>query len=292
MIYTIAFANQVQVLDGAITSPPNTPPTQQRFFSSGPREPAFSASTYKPPAFYPNKKPRTEGGLDPSPTFKSRSSLSSPGAPTAVVDERRQPFYQAPTLRQEHTYPGTVNYHHSRGLIDDAHSRSGAKTANGSYRSPEMAPYSSIRTDHSSSSHMRPSADYYASSSADRYALPSERSFAERRSSVVNAPHPLDAPRAAYPPSRSPHYSLPLREDSSISKEHYVDRSRLHAPDVYNRLGYEDAQPTFFMPSHYDYQQGKTRKRSNLPKQSTEIMKTWFDQVGQRHPRRIASVHC
>lgn len=46
--------------------------------------------------------------------------------------------------------------------------------------------------------------------------------------------------------------------------------------------GYQDAQPTFFMPSHYDYQQGKTRKRSNLPKQSTEIMKTWFDQVCPR----------
>jgi len=53
----------------------------------------------------------------------------------------------------------------------------------------------------------------------------------------------------------------------------------MHAPEVYSRMGYEDAQPTFFMPSHYDYQQGKTRKRSNLPKQSTEIMKTWFDQV-------------
>jgi hypothetical protein len=70
-----------------------------------------------------------------------------------------------------------------------------------------------------------------------------------------------------------------MREDSGAPKEHYMDRGRLHASEVYNRLGYEDAQPTFFMPSHYDYQQGKTRKRSNLPKQSTEIMKTWFDQV-------------
>jgi hypothetical protein len=70
-----------------------------------------------------------------------------------------------------------------------------------------------------------------------------------------------------------------MREDSGAPKDHYMDRSRMHAPEVYSRMGYEDAQPTFFMPSHYDYQQGKTRKRSNLPKQSTEIMKTWFDQV-------------
>jgi hypothetical protein len=142
-----------------------------------------------------------------------------------------------------------------------------------------MAPYPPSRADQSSSSRMRLSADYYASSATDRYALPSERSFVERRPSSVNAPHPLDAPRAAYPPSRSPHYSLPMREDSGAPKDHYMDRGRLHAQDAYNRLGYEDAQPTFFMPSHYDYQQGKTRKRSNLPKQSTEIMKTWFDQV-------------
>jgi len=43
--------------------------------------------------------------------------------------------------------------------------------------------------------------------------------------------------------------------------------------------GYEPAQSAYFMPSQYEYQHGKARKRSNLPKQSTEIMKTWFDQV-------------
>lgn len=38
-------------------------------------------------------------------------------------------------------------------------------------------------------------------------------------------------------------------------------------------------QTPYFVPSHYEYQHGKARKRSNLPKRSTEIMKTWFDQV-------------
>ncbi|KAJ9619917.1 homeodomain super [Taxawa tesnikishii (nom. ined.)] len=36
--------------------------------------------------------------------------------------------------------------------------------------------------------------------------------------------------------------------------------------------------PTFFVPTHYEHQNGKSRKRSNLPKQSTEIMKRWFDE--------------
>ncbi|OTA32570.1 hypothetical protein BTJ68_06803 [Hortaea werneckii EXF-2000] len=42
--------------------------------------------------------------------------------------------------------------------------------------------------------------------------------------------------------------------------------------------GYESPQSQYFMQAHYEYQHGKTRKRSNLPKQSTEIMKTWFDE--------------
>lgn len=69
--------------------------------------------------------------------------------------------------------------------------------------------------------------------------------------------------------------------DEAHEQHRYMERSRLRQEEMYaNMAGYlKETQPTFFMPSHYDYQQGKTRKRSNLPKQSTEIMKTWFDQV-------------
>jgi hypothetical protein len=76
--------------------------------------------------------------------------------------------------------------------------------------------------------------------------------------------------------------------DEAHEHPHYMERSRLQQQEGYAKIaGYQEAQPTFFMPSHYDYQQGKTRKRSNLPKQSTEIMKTWFDQV--RRDRRVLS---
>lgn len=77
--------------------------------------------------------------------------------------------------------------------------------------------------------------------------------------------------------------------DEAHEHPHYMERSRLQQQEGYAKIaGYQEAQPTFFMPSHYDYQQGKTRKRSNLPKQSTEIMKTWFDQV--RRDRRVLCV--
>lgn len=107
-----------------------------------------------------------------------------------------------------------------------------------------------------------------------------------RRSSVVNhrdfvPPHPVEPTHSAYPSSRPANYSLPMRDEASHTREHshYIDRDRLQHDPYSKVVGYQEAQPTFFMPSHYDYQQGKTRKRSNLPKQSTEIMKTWFDQV-------------
>jgi len=84
---------------------------------------------------------------------------------------------------------------------------------------------------------------------------------------------------ATYPPavhSRGP-------QIESYGAHHEDDRmprpSHLPPPS-YNRSPYGSTPPSYFMPSQYEYQQGKARKRSNLPKQSTEIMKTWFDRVG------------
>ena len=299
----------LQVLHGAITSPPDTPPTQQDLFQSGPREPAFSASTYKPPALYPNKKPRTEFGLEPSPTFNTRSSLSSPGLSSSTIETRpgsigqrssaphsystphsehdsirRPSLYQVPTLRQEQTSPGAVNYQYTRSYLDDARSRPNGVATTAPHRSPESSSYSSSRSEVSygqtPTAQSRAAGDCFPSST-DRYVIPTSR-----RSSVTSQrdyapPHPVEPSRNVYPAARPAHYSLPMR-DEAHEHPHYRERSRLQQQEGYAKIaGYQEAQPTFFMPSHYDYQQGKTRKRSNLPKQSTEIMKTWFDQVRQ-----------
>ena len=299
----------LQVLNGAITSPPDTPPTQQDLFQSGPREPAFSASTHKPPALYPNKKPRTEFGLEPSPTFNTRSSLSSPGLSSSTIETRptcigqrssaphsystphsehdslrRPSLYQAPTLRHEQTSPSAVNYQYTRSYMDDARSRPNGVTATAPHRSPEGSSYSSSRSEVSYGqtpmASSRPAGDYFPSTT-DRYAIPTSRRSSVTSQREYAPPHPVEPSRGAYSATRPAHYSLPLR-DEAHEHPHYMERSRLQQHDGYAKIsGYQEAQPTFFMPSHYDYQQGKTRKRSNLPKQSTEIMKTWFDQVRQ-----------
>ena len=190
---------------------------------------------------------------------------------------RRPSLYQVPTLRQEHTSPDAVNYQYTRSYLDDTRSRSNGMLNGASFPSARSeVPYGQTTT-----AQPRAAVDYFPSS-ADRYAVPTSR-----RSSVVSQrdfapPHPVEPTRSAYPATRPTHYSLPMRDEPSLSHEHshYIERGRLQQQEGYVKIaGYQEAQPTFFMPSHYDYQQGKTRKRSNLPKQSTEIMKTWFDQV-------------
>jgi hypothetical protein len=87
-------------------------------------------------------------------------------------------------------------------------------------------------------------------------------------------------------PRQSPYYpnvrySAPAR-DAYPEHRDSIRYGRIdeQQPRSFGQNSYHQGNvPSFFMPSHYEYQHGKARKRSNLPKQSTEIMKTWFDQV-------------
>lgn len=314
-------AHDHQILGDAISSPPDTPRTQDAPFQPSPREPAFAASTFKPPSLYPNKKPRTERSLEPSPKFHTRSNLSSPGLPSAPydpthvrnarrpsipythassradhLDARRMSIHQSNHQPHDQISPGSVRYHFERHVREPPSARSndfaragytsrepvGFTTSVGG-PSPPLMPY-----------HARPPLDHH-SASTDRYTSSLARN-PDRRSSIVA---PSDYPTPRYEPHHvpgpqphhsTPQYSLPLRDEYSPRK---VPRYEPRGPDEaeaiagFNRGGFQDAQAAFFMPSHYDYQQGKTRKRSNLPKQSTEIMKTWFDQVCIPHRKLL-----
>ncbi|TKA41806.1 hypothetical protein B0A54_08232 [Friedmanniomyces endolithicus] len=81
---------------------------------------------------------------------------------------------------------------------------------------------------------------------------------------------------ATYPPavhSRGPQ----IESYGAHHEDGRMPRPSHLPPPSYHRSPYGSTPPSYFMPSQYEYQQGKARKRSNLPKQSTEIMKTWFD---------------
>lgn len=59
-----------QLFGGSMSSPPGTPHPLSAGQPS-PCEPTYTASTYKPPALYPNKKPRTDIPLDGDRPFRS-----------------------------------------------------------------------------------------------------------------------------------------------------------------------------------------------------------------------------
>lgn len=73
------------------------------------------------------------------------------------------------------------------------------------------------------------------------------------------------------------HSMLPSAHSTGYPEE-YATLTRPESHGGYNAPPYAYPQ-AFFVPSHYEYQNGKSRKRSNLPKQSTEIMKRWFGKI-------------
>jgi hypothetical protein len=124
----------------------------------------------------------------------------------------------------------------------------------------------------------------YLPSSTDQHVIPVSRRVFILSLQDFAPPHIVEPSCSTYPLTRPAHYSLSMRVEARLTHEHphYIERSILQQPEGYAKMAGSEAHLTFFMPSHYDYRQGKTQKRSNLPKRSTETMKTWFDQV-RRH---------
>lgn len=308
---SVTVLNKVQILGDNLSSPPRTPNPYSVPGQLSPREPAFTAPTYKPPALYPNKKQRIELILEPAPPHASSNSLSSPALPSASRDYR---VSDAPARSAHLPHPGQSLFpglHSTRrasvqttfadGNLPHRQpaSYSGTVTAQSHYRTPEQTPTSTtfdrnFPPSHSLNSARRESAlpelngppvhhmdrPYGRSASMDAYSSYQGRPYDSVR--LRNVSHPACGPLNA-----------PLRDESRAQHdeapfERHAHRASQAGPAV-SFHPYQHAQPSFFMPSYSEYQHGKARKRSNLPKQSTEIMRTWFDQVSMTaNPTRLS----
>ena len=72
----------------------------------------------------------------------------------------------------------------------------------------------------------------------------------------------------------------PYQVDSYSAFQQHRPGLRLPPPGgVIGTNSYGMLPSEHFSASQHDYSRMKSRKRSNLPKQSTEVMKRWFDQV-------------
>lgn len=296
-----------------MSSPPQTPTISGVSFQPSPREPAYTTATYKPPSLYPNKKQRTDRVSESGLRNANGSNFDSPRLPSATLEPR-------PTLRADLAYPvlpAHTEHRQSRRLSiqrpsDGPHAYhiSTARAPDGSH-SP-ISTYQIFRTPDQSSTSATFAKAYPQSQALyppmqepmphathtilDRQ---SERRTLRRSSTDARQGYPSRSsePNHVRHSSCQPGVRLPLSSSDEFGPrldERLFGRTEYPQTPSMSSLpngGYENAQPAFFMPSHYEYQHGKARKRSNLPKQSTEIMKTWFDQVGQARFCKVKASH-
>ena len=297
-----------KVLGDKISSPPHTPYLGSKSVQPSPQEPAYISATYKPPSLYPNKKQRMNFVLEPVAPITTSSSFSSPGLPSAAFESNR---INAPTKSDvtfpfpptESSFAGPRRHSIQKqsslaGIASPSPTKRNSQTYyNGGSsieprlprtievgrmctvplqdRTPEdrrrvsstLDTHWGVRadTEHDSSrKHSHPDFRRSSTTAYDQYRTRSpglEKS--RRRSYQVDTPYDMSS-------------HGPIMERDPFECESFYSNRR--PADITNGT-HQNLQPSVFMPNHYDYQQGKTRKRSNLPKQSTEIMKTWFDQV-------------
>lgn len=273
------------LLGDSITSPPQTPTMLTASFQPAPREPAYTTSTYKPPSLYPNKKQRTGSLAEPAAPYATVSTFSSPGLPPASLEPK------IPGMPQRSESDSHAALLQSRRLsVQPANEYVNMTTrmnVNHHYRTPEHTPTSmGFERSFALSQSMAPGC---------RDKVPPEYSHFGRHSSYRDTRRASETylgynNNGVYEPRQGGYASHPSRVCADMPTDEPFRRTQdgrslglphrhpTHSGTPFGQGPFDAAQLPYFMPSGYEYQHGKARKRSNLPKQSTEIMKTWFDQ--------------
>lgn len=272
-----------------------------------PREPLYTASTYKPPSLYPNKKARMEPLIHSAPPYPGFGNLSGPLSSTTSLEPRTYnsssrsnlqfPPLSAPieSINARRASTATLSPPWAtQHPPSHTSSQSSFEAAASHYQTPEQTPTSSMLEPSfpKVSSFAGPVQDPFAREMRDSFAQPGDRPTSRRSSSTGYGLYPVRPynrePARPMSYQRDSRYAAAVRDTYAESREN----ARYGRIDERGHVGfgqgpYSSSGPAFFMPSHYEYQHGKARKRSNLPKQSTEIMKTWFDQVRTTRTERL-----
>ncbi|KAK1083123.1 homeodomain super [Friedmanniomyces endolithicus] len=272
-------------------------------FQPAPREPAYIAATYKPPSLYPHKKQKTGPVPDSAPVCANVSNspgsingLVEPQTYKARINERRVAMssisYADPLSSRRCSAPQQTDNEEDPQFRPNALFAPSAMSGHGGlahhnrtqpngsqhYRTPDQTPTSTALNQEF------PAVGASRYQEYDRGCRRPE--YSTRRGSIGQHPNGPDQSVEArrhgstYPPmirQCPPHieqYGSCFEDDRSTRHP----RLPSHAKDLFERSPYETTPPSYLMPSQYEYQHGKARQRGNLPKQSTEIMKTWFDQ--------------
>lgn len=268
-----------------MASPPCTPTISSVASQPTPREPICNPDPYRPASLYPNKKQKT-GDRNSLPSLSASSRLGAQGLAGFALS----PIRSHPPHIEEHasSRPRTP-------AIQSPLTTGGAYSSAAGFQSrlppPPLAPTSSgIDTLNSS----QPYGIRQPTSQPAR----DERVWTGALPPFGNGARTLETDHSRFPPPRTeskPHH-LPAEQRSQMHAQSparqypsptldtfrngYSERAPSRSRNEYGTAAYQSEHTSdSFVPAPYEYSYPKTRKRSNLPKQSTEIMRGWFDQV-------------
>ena len=241
-----------------------------------------------PDSLSPQRNNRAKVSANPRARLRHLQKLQPPAKPAHL---RNFPVYKPPARGDSHGHEPLPNY---RGFNVLSRLNKCSATI------PKLSDSVSQSTETIVKADKRESQATMDEWRDDSSTLPSNR----ERSSVVNAPESLSFLDAMS--------SVTLRKRQDSSPAHGIDTSARLSDVTMDRAlevqprgklatdtisstelneanassgtaCYQGPKPIFFMPGHYDEKDRQviSRKRSTLPKQSSKIMKSWYDQVRQ-----------
>lgn len=244
-----------------MASPPRTPKVLPAPHHLRPFEPSYNTDVYKPVSLYPNKKTKVEDThhqppVHASATHASHPSMISPQKPFGASE--RRPNYHDGVAR--HPYDESpIRPAHNNGnaptslpqMYDRPHSAGVKRSWSGGVASP---PYDA-RTSHYRGEDLR-------------YSQYPDAQYVQMRSPGQDRMYLTPTPDGYSRVEGAAHYGR---------AEHGPTHG--HPPPHSEYRFYDDQAYEGYPSTRYEYYYPKARKRSNLPKHSTEIMRAWFDQV-------------
>ena len=284
------------MLDENLFSPPRTPLIHSRQSQPVPQEPTFTARTYRPPSLYPNKKQKLEI-LEPVPPevhtkfvapllnmFESSARVTAQPNMTFAASNSH---YDSHVPRRQSLNRSDVRYRLRSPAaavqrVPPASYRDVARLDTSSANSSQF-PASTTQTPTSAASdHGRASALHPMCDSRSTLAEPRKFSMAGFDACY----HPLqNGQRSQIATQQNKHEYSPSTTES-LRRCDANGNFRRSQDDTYStrtefaRGPYQNSGSLDGITSvQYEYYYTKARKRSNLPKHSTEIMRRWFDQV-------------
>lgn len=247
----------------------------------------YDTSTYRPPSLYPGMRPAAEPEWERraarrSPEYLPRMNSQRPPSPThrssnvhALLDQRRDSrlpgdSQQVYGSRYYSTRPGSRSYPSQAATPIQGRSVPDSPTSSHSQLRPphpEREERAVLGRLHSPSPYWERPGNYPGAD--PRLHEQIQRIPPDGLPPPSSTTYTVDPPQQFYPSQAlemiRPHGNH-TREAAGPASGAYESQD--------TRMG----QSQYFTPALYEYSSGKPRKRSNLPKQSTEIMKRWFDE--------------